>query len=267
MAKCVDDIRGKIVGRYGDGVGYLWKGKQCFRAYVAHIAYPDTPSQKSERDWFVSMVRFASKATAALKLGFRESAEQAQMSEGNYFVRRNKPFFHHKDGALSVDYQSLVIAEGEASDVYFDKPVFEEKEIVEVAFERNSRLLRPAGDDKVYVYFYNADLEEGYLAAPVLRRSKKVRVQLPEQWASCEVHVYGFVVDRMGRASNSTYIGVGRVNYMADNGQFVPINKGWKDFVDLAEYSYGSTRQEGHEDAEKPRDGSSVFTPPSPGVP
>lgn len=239
MAKSIGEFEGKMVGRYGDRVAYLWKRRQCFRAHVAHIAYPNTPSQKSERDWFVSMVRFASKATSALKLGLRESADQAQMSEGNYFVRQNKPAFHHEEGAVRIDYPSLTIAEGPAADVYFAKPRFEDGEVVVVPFEKNAHLLRPSSDDKVYLYFYNADLAEGFLSAPVLRRSKVVQVRLPQSWSGSEVHIYGFVVDRAGRSSNSTYVGAGRVNCMEENGTFVPVNKGWQDFVNLAEYSQG----------------------------
>ena len=53
-------------------------------------------------------------------------------------------------------------------------------------------------------------------------------------WAGQEVHVYGFVVDREGRPSNTTYVGVGRVNHYEDRGRYIPVNKNWKDFVDIA---------------------------------
>ncbi len=234
MAKTIGISPGKFSGKCGTEVFYYWKHRQCVRAYVAHIAYPDTPKQRQEREWFVAMVRFASKASEAIRIGLRESADRARMSEGNYFVRQNKHCFNHEDGRMDVDYPSLVIAEGSAADVFFCRPRFEDNEIVEVPFEKNSRLLRPSGDDSVYLFFYNADLGESFLSAPALRRSKQLRVRLPQHWAACEVHIYGFVVDREKQASNSTYIGCGRLNYYEENGQYVQIDKDWKDFVDCA---------------------------------
>ena len=48
------------------------------------------------------------------------------------------------------------------------------------------------------------------------------------------MHLYGFVVDKDGRPSNTTYIGVGRVNHYEDRGRYIPLNKSWKDFVEMA---------------------------------
>ena len=42
-------------------------------------------------------------------------------------------------------------------------------------------------------------------------------MRLPQHWSGTEVHLYGFVVDRNGRASNSAYIGSGYVNQPLDN--------------------------------------------------
>ena len=234
MAKSIGFARGNYSGRCGTEVYYFWKRRQCVRSYNAHIAYPNTARQKVEREWFISMVRFASKASQAIKLGLCASADREQMSESNYFVRRNKHCFHNQDGELGIDFQHLVISEGPASDVFFGRPRFEDNEVVEVMFEKNSPLLRPSGDDNVYLFFYNTDLSEGFLSAPAQRRSKRVRVRLPQQWAACAVQIYGFVVDRESHASNSTYIGCGRLNFYEENGQYLQINKDWKEFVDCA---------------------------------
>ena len=48
------------------------------------------------------------------------------------------------------------------------------------------------------------------------------------------MHIYGFVIDREGRASNSTYIGVGRLNHYEERGRYIPINKAWNEFVEIA---------------------------------
>lgn len=258
MASYSLGINGPVIGKVGTVVGYIWKGRPCLRAYRRDIAYPNTPRQQSQRDWFVSMVRFASKAVPALKMGLRESAKRALMTEGNYFVRENKRFFHGTNGTVEIDYSSLKLSEGGASDVYFNTPRFEEGEILEVTFAKNSTLLRPSGDDSVYLFVYNPRLEDAFFSAPASRRNKQIRVRLPQQWAGDQVHIYGFVVNHEGKASRTTYIGTGRINHYEDGGRFVQINKEWLDFVDCARFSTEQSRV--------PSDSSSVESTPSLGL-
>ena len=93
MAKLHQGILGAFSGKVGTVVGYLWRGRQVVRAYRKEINYPNTESQQAEREWFVSMVRFAATARPALLLGLRERAARDQMTEGNAFVKMNKHCF------------------------------------------------------------------------------------------------------------------------------------------------------------------------------
>ena len=227
-------ITGPVIGRVGPAVGYLWKGKPCLRAYREHIIFPNTEEQLRQRDWFVGMVRFASQALPVLRLGLRQRAAAEQMTESNLFILWNKHCFQLVDGTLEIDYAHLRLTIGSAADVYFHAPKFKENEVLEVDFEKNTLSLRASSEDSVYLYVYAPGRGEGYLSAPVARRSKTLQVQLPGSWSGQEVHLYGFVVDREGRPSNSTYIGVGRVNHYEERGRYIPLNKNWKDFVDIA---------------------------------
>lgn len=237
MGKLYQGIEGPFSGKVGPVVGYMWKNRPCIRTYRRQVNYPNTADQQEQRNWFVSMVRFASQATDALKLGFSYVAAAARMTEGNYFVMRNKQHFHREDNSVRVDYEKLQISVGTATDVYFHKPRFEKNETVVVDFEKNALSLKASADDQVYVYIYASGIGEGLLAAPVARRAKQVPVALPQNWAGQEVHLYGFVVDRDGRASNSTYIGVGRVNHYEDRGRYIPLDNNWQEFVELAHES------------------------------
>lgn len=234
MAILESGITGPFIGRVGPVVGYRWKGLSCVRSYVPHIRYPNTEAQQRERDWFVGMVRFAAAARPALRLGLRDKAARQGMTEGNLFVSVNKQFFVRTEGQVTVDYASLLLASGPAADVYFREARFGEHETVSVPFEKNALSLRASGDDGVYLYAYAPEAGEGCLSAPAPRRSKSVSVSLPRWWSGMEVHLYGFVVDKEGRPSNSTYIGVGRVNHYEDRGRYIPLNKNWNDFVDMA---------------------------------
>lgn len=212
----------------------MWKQRACIRSYRQHVNYPDTAEQQHQRNWFVGMVRFASQATQALRLGMAQQATATRMTEGNYFILKNKQHFHRENEGVSVDYSKLQIACGSATDVYFHKPKFEQNETIVVDFEKNTLSLKASGDDSVYIYVYATGSAEGLLSAPVARRNKQLRIALPKNWAGQEVHLYGFVVDREGRASNSTYIGVGRVNHYEDRGRYIPLDNNWQEFVDLA---------------------------------
>ena len=234
MARFNTEIAGAFSGKIGPVVGYMWKNRACVRSYRKSINYPNTESQRNERDWFVRMVRFASRAKAALQLGYHLQADKTGMTEGNYFICQNKKHFRRVVGGVEVDYDQLAISEGTAADVLFHAPTFDEGEVVHIVFDKNMLLLRSSGDDNIYIYAYTPELDEGYLASPVRRRSRRVDIQLPETWAGRVVHLYGFVVDRDGRASNSTYIGAGMVNHSHEHGIYIPINKSWNDFVEIS---------------------------------
>ena len=234
MAILTNGITGPFIGRVGPVVGYMWKQTHCVRAYVEHIRYPNTEAQQHERGWFVGMVRFAAAARPALKLGVRHKAKEHNMTEGNFFVMTNKQCFVRDGEQVTVDYSQLKLSFGSAADVYFHEARFEAGETVAVDFEKNGLALRASGDDSVYLYAYAPGLGEGSLSAPAPRRNKTVRTTLPAWWAGQEVHLYGFVVDKEGRPSNTTYVGVGRVNHYEERGRYIPLNKNWKDFVDMA---------------------------------
>lgn len=234
MARYFQEMGGAISGKIGPMVGYMWKNRACVRTYRKEINYPNTEGQKQERDWFVGMVRFASQAKSALQMGFRRKAIEMGMTEGNYFISCNKEHFHRKNGTVEVDYDSLTISEGAAADVLFHDPEFCDSEVVRITYEKNMLFSRSSGEDKVYIYAYAPSIAEGFLAAPALRRSKQIEFQLPETWNGLVVHLYGFTVDRDGRASNSTYIGVGMVNHYKERGIYIPVNKSWNDFVEMA---------------------------------
>ena len=234
MGKLLQGIDGPFVGKVGPTVGYLWKNRPCVRAYQQYVHYPNTAKQQRERDWFVSMVRFASQARQSLLLGVSRQAEMDSMTEGNYFVNRNKQHFVRSSDGVEVDYARLVIAIGPAADVVFHSPVFREHEAVSIDFDKNTLFSRASGDDKVYVFAYSHEVHRGMLMQPVERRTKNVTFRLPEEWSGSTVHLYGFVVDREGRPSNSTYIGAGRLSQYSEGGNYITLNKSWLDFVKVA---------------------------------
>ncbi|MBP3763699.1 MAG: hypothetical protein J6I49_07475 [Bacteroidales bacterium] len=207
MAKLSQGILGPFSGKVGTVVGYRWKGLECVRGYRREIRYPNTAMQQTEREWFVSMVRFAARARQALLLGLAAQAAERQMTEGNLFVNRNKHCFRNVDGMLQTDYAALTFAVGSAAPVAFRAPQVSADGGLKVDFEKNTQFSRASPEDRVYLYAYCPEAEGGLLSAPTARRTKQLRMALPDAWRGREVHLWGFVVDREGRPSPSSYIG------------------------------------------------------------
>lgn len=219
MAKLLNGIFGPFVGKVGPVVGYVWKGRAVMRSYVARINYPNTALQQEEKGWFVGMVRFAAEARGALLLGLRERARRERMTEGNWFVKRNKGCFGRGSGASGVsagaagvsagvvDYGGMVISEGRVAPVLCTGVAMEDGGRLRIGFERYRGAAWNRASDRVYGYVYNATARKGLLAGPVRRDERELVAGLPAEWAGDELHVWLFAVDEGGRASRSVYGG------------------------------------------------------------
>ncbi|MCR5445359.1 MAG: DUF6266 family protein [Bacteroidales bacterium] len=205
MAKQMGGFLGPVVGKLGPAVGYLWRGRPVFRAYVRHIHYPNTKRQQFERDWFITMVRFAAVVRPAILRGLREVSLQAGMTEGNYFVLRNKPCFRRNDDCVKVDYARLSLAEGPVAPVTPTSVTIDDEGVLRVEFGRNGGMNRARSADNVHLYVYNATLGRGLLAAPVCRRDGCIALCLPDNWSSHDLHCYLFATDAHGFASSTAY--------------------------------------------------------------
>lgn len=208
MSLSYNGFMGPVIGRLGPMVGYLWRGRPVFRAYVPHIRYPNTPGQQAEREWFVSMVRFAAEARPALLLGMRELAVRERMTEGNTFVKRNKQHFRRQAAgdAPLADYSRLALSAGPVAPVTPTSADIAADGILTVIFNKNSAMHRAKGIDSVHLYVYDATERRGLLAAAVHRCAGRVALRLPNAWQHHDLHCYLFATDLHALASPTTYI-------------------------------------------------------------
>ena len=227
MAKAFNGYMGPFVGKLGTAVGYLWKGRPVLRAYVQHIRYPNTAQQQAERDWFVGMVRFAAATRGALLLGLRDGAAQEQMTEGNYFIKRNKQHFHRlltaaagaastQSRQSSVDYRRLQLSAGPVAPVAPTQASVDDDGTLTVVFDKNGMLRRSKGADSVHLLVYNAAERRAVMASPTLRRNGRITLLLPDLWADAELHLYLFATDAEGHASPSEHITTGATDGTPD---------------------------------------------------
>ena len=168
-----------------------------------------TAVQLEQRDIFRESVRFAGRAKGVLRVSLRVQSLAAHLTESNYFLRMNKGCFAWDDGRLAVDYEHLVLSDGPVAPVAFGEPVLRDATTISVAFEKNPEHRMASSDDLVYLCAFCPEREEVLLSAPQYRRTRKAEMALPDEWAGCLVHLYGFVRDNAGRTSVSDYLGCG----------------------------------------------------------
>ncbi len=199
-------------GRLGNLIGYRWRGRMCVRTMPSHYRDARTPEQLQQRALFKAVVRFAARARQVLKKGMNAVSLDAQMTESNYFMRVNKRCFALADGTqdeLQVDYENILLADGPVAPVAFYEPQMLDETTLNVDFEKNPLRRAVKWEDFVYLVAYCPELGDFDISAPVYRRSNRLTMSLNPYWVGREVHLWGFVVDGKGRASQSQYLGGG----------------------------------------------------------
>lgn len=204
-------------GRIGPTVNYLWCGRWCVRSLPSQYNDARTEAQLSQRSLFKQTVAFAAKARRVLKLGLRAVSKNEQMTESNYLMRLNKQCFALEDGLLAVDYERLRLSDGPVAPVAFGVPQTVDETTISVDFEKNPLHRSTKSDDLVYLVAYCPELGDFDISDPVARRRNGLTMSLNEAWVGREVHLWGFVVDCAGRASQCQYIGSWTLGDTADN--------------------------------------------------
>lgn len=202
MARQTAGILGGFNGTVGPVIGYQWRGRWCMRARPRRVSNPRTEAQQAHRMLFREMVQTAGRLTAVLRHGMRQASLEQGLTEGNLFVKLNKQCFTPQ----GVDYAQLQLSTGPVAPVAFGEAAVDDAGVLSVEFDKNPLRLRASSEDKVYVAAYCPELGQLVMAAPALRRSKRVAMALPDEWAGREFHLWGFVQDYQLRASECQYI-------------------------------------------------------------
>lgn len=202
MAKQTAGILGGFNGTVGPVIGYQWRGRWCMRARPRTVHNPRTEAQQAHRMQFRDMVQLASRLTAALRYGMRQASLEQGLTEGNLFVRMNKGCF----SAQGVAYHRLLLSSGPLAPVAFSPAQVDEQGVLRVEFEKNPLRVRADNEDRVVVAAYCPELKQLVMGAPVERKTRRVALALPDEWAGREFHVWGFVTDYQQRASECQYI-------------------------------------------------------------
>ena len=194
MAKQRFGVNDAYRGTVGTVIGYEWRGRWCLRARPLHVRNPRTAKQQSNRQRFRQMVDLASHMKFALRKGLRGVSLGMHVTECNLFVKSNKECFSlDAEGRMAVDWERLIVSEGEVAVPGFTGTVLMDTRLMDTAL-MDTPLSQP----------------QAAASSPNLgeQLNGKGRGELPtERWQGKEIHFYGFAVDEKGAASDTVYIG------------------------------------------------------------
>ena len=240
------------MGKVGNVVGYQWKGRWVMRSVAREFHDAKTELQMEQRSRLGAAMGFAARLRDILLIGFKQVANEARMTEYNYFYKTNNDCLAWDGEHLAVDYEHLRLSEGPVAPVRFGAVEVVGEMTLAIDFEKNPEHRVSGSSDKVYVAAICATLGVAVLSLPVYRRMKRITVSLPRTWEGHEVHLYGLVQDSAGRASESVYIGGGTLEEIVEASQEEPA-------IDLPETpEFSSETTQGRDtvsqgDAEVPR--------------
>ena len=212
MGKVQMGILDGFIGKVGTVVGGYWKGKAVMRAYKKTVHDANTEAQQLIRTRFAGIGALAGQFLTAIERGFRNVARSRQLTEGDVFVRLNWNRVHaDTPGSVTIDYEDLVVAQGNLPEVQFGAATATNPLQVDVAINDDATIIGSDPADEAYIFVYSPQAKAGILSQPVLRVEEDAKIRVPSYWNGHRVHVYGFAIgggtDNAGRISNSRYIG------------------------------------------------------------
>lgn len=230
MSKTSKNILGDQRGRIGKVVGKVVDGVQMYSAYTDAVGNPRTEKQITHRARFAGTIAMGRAMKGAIKIGLRDMASKKRLnSPFNIFVNINMPkvSYDKTTGTVSVDYEHVVIAEGDVPVVTFQGATFTEPLSVTVNYTGNNDIPGARDDDSVYVVVYSPVLGHSIMGIGT-RAAGTLTVAVPSEWSGESVQVWGFVRSSVeevtivesygvtlkpGECSRSSYIGTGVVEF------------------------------------------------------
>lgn len=199
-----------LSGKLGNIVRYKWKDRECAREWVMPND-PRTPAQLASRKIFGKVSSLGADLLQVVRIGFRGIAAERSTTEKNVFVRLNRQHISIVDDEAIVDYTQLQVADGPLAAVDFGEPSTADGRTIRVAFSNTANANRL---NYVMLVAYLPEKRNCMLSEPVFRSAGEAEINLPESWAGCTSHIYGFCWDGKDAVSPSSYIGI--VNNTSD---------------------------------------------------
>ena len=103
MSKYNQGYLGAQIGKLGNAVGRMWKGRPVMAVYQPNVHNPRTDAQQIVRARFAVLAQLSSAFLSGIREGMGFEAKRYRLTEGNVFIRRN----YGQVTALSPDDVSI----------------------------------------------------------------------------------------------------------------------------------------------------------------
>ena len=218
MALYQKGILGEFWNRVGTVVGRKWyRGKFAMASYAKRVSNPNTEAQQLWRARFATAGELGTAMLGGLNIGLLGRRQRRVSTVLGEFVKLNLPQIQAATpDSVSIDYTTLIVAQGHGTPVQFSAPQFDNPQQVSVIFDPNDEYPFADDNDDVYVMVYCPDCKQAVLGQPVKRSVGRATVDVPSYWSGMKVHLWGWTIgggiDNKGRISNSSYLGSGNIS-------------------------------------------------------
>lgn len=204
--------------KLGNAVGRKWRTLDVLAVYQPFVSNPNTEAQRTVRKHFSIIAKLAMVFSNAAELGFANICKGTKVPQRCMFIRKNYDTVTMVDDQSgTIDYTSVVVAQGNLPECQFGSPTFTEPLQVDVAMTDTTGVPGADADDVVYLVVYSPEAGAAIISDGRNKRvNESISVNVPAYWNGHRVHVWGFAIggdtDNMGVISNSRYIGSGTIS-------------------------------------------------------
>lgn len=179
-------------GKVGNVVGRVRQGRTVLSIYQPNVYNPNTNNQQSARSKFSVLVKFLSKMSAVISVGFHDLDGY---KTGNSFSAAVG--YNYKNGAvtgsypnLSIDNQKVVLSQG-VVELPYTPQVTADGTTLSITWADNSGIGNANADDVVMLACYNPDKDTALANVSLAARSERNgSFALPVAWTGDIVWVY-----------------------------------------------------------------------------
>lgn len=228
MAKIKGNVLGINRGKVGEVLFRKWRGQYIAGSMPTQMGNPNTLAQQIQRAKLSAMSKFARGFATGAAIGLKPNYKGTALGWRNYFSKLN---WDELDATLApsqpvtIDLTKVRLSTGAVPAPSFQSPVFDQGLTLEVSYNADSGVPGTDSKDLVYLFAYQADLNQGLLGEPSQRSEGTAGVKCPAAWSGMKVHLYGFCVKSKddidsqtgitifakGDTSVTTYLGSGNL--------------------------------------------------------
>lgn len=194
MSKNANGYMGIQVGKLGPAVGFMWKGKNIYRAYNPFAKDANTPKQQLQRALFRVISKTSRLLSPAINLGYAYKANSLHTTTRGLFVKDN---FQYTSGDspenVEIDLSKLTVSDGPLTPPIFGTPAYNPSNAcVDIPFVGNVGIGCALDNDEIMVYGFCPDLEMATFTSAAREATDPLSLPVPDAFRGHDVYIYGF---------------------------------------------------------------------------